>query len=745
MGEIMEILAPVGGEKQLQAAIAAKADAIYLGSDKFSARAGAENFSLEDIGDVCLRCHHEGIKVYLAVNTLFKEDEIMDALSTCIDFINEGVDAVIIQDFGLLNLLEKYYPEIEKHASTQMSIHNVEGAKYVKNKGISRVVLARELSLDEIRDISSAGIETEVFIHGAICISYSGQCLFSSLNGGRSANRGRCAQPCRKPYKLMKAGIEVDSGYLISPRDRSYIHDMKKLADIGVTSFKIEGRLRNENYVFEAVRQYKNALDGKKYSIEKLGQIFKRGEFSNTYLESTPSAEFITKKGGSNTGLFLGKINNGKLTLKTDLELGDGVKSGVGGFIVTKILLDKEQVKSARTGDTVVLFPNKYKEGDLLYKTASQNQKKSIEQAINNYAPVQKTVNVNIEFAVGKPMKIYTGKEEITGKIVEKAIKKPLNPEKIISNIEKSSSPFIKLKVDKPYIEDGFMSISAINILRRTFLHLLEDKYIKGARKIAKQIINRKYKQEQSDHIKLVIINKKYHINAFNYDVTVCINPFSSGEGAIDYDELQEIDKMGHKYYVKVPTIVRGEFDKVCKLLSPLNNMIGIVTANLGIISVFEDKLDIIGYYDLNVMNSESASFFDKLKYIMPSPELSKTDLSMIKNKSQLMPLVYGNIKYMNMEYSPINKSEKNMDEYYLEEKNGKSRIHTDAFGRVTLTSYNPLNHSNRLKEYMEMGYDNFAIELNQEEKDITSILSKFSHNHGFGKENTVNYKSGVK
>ncbi len=742
----MEILAPVGGEKQLRAAIAAKADAIYLGSDRFSARAGAENFSLDDIGDVCLRCHHEGIKVYLAVNTLFKEDEITSALNTCVDFINEGVDAVIIQDFGLLLLLEKHYKEIEKHSSTQMSIHNLAGAKYISKKGISRVVLARELSIEEIREISAAGIETEVFVHGAICISYSGQCLFSSLNGGRSANRGRCAQPCRKPYKLMKSGKEIDSGYLISPRDRSYINDMKKLSDIGVNSFKIEGRLRNENYVFETITQYKNALKNRQYSIEKLGQIFKRGEFSNTYLESMPSSDFITKSGGSNIGLLLGRIKNGKITLKTDLELGDGVKSGKDGFIVTKIMMDNRKLKIAKAGDTISLFPTKYKEGDILYKTASQRQKKSIEASIASYSPTPITVNVCVNFEVGKPIKLYNEDNEVYGKIVEKAIKSPISSNKIINNIEKSSSKFISLKVVENHIEDGFMKLSEINLLRRNFIKILEDKYIKKSSCIKKkQVVSKQNTKKSSEDINLVIISKKQQLTAFDYDVTVCINPFSMHTDGISIDNLKDIDCLGKEYYIKVPTIVRRELNEIISLLKSLKNLKGVVTANLGIISVLEDDMKIIGYYDLNVMNSFAVDFFDKLDYIIPSPELSKTELSMIENKAKLLPLIYGNIKYMNMEYSPIGNYEQNADSYYLEENGHRALIEIDVFGRTTLRSYQPLNHSYRLEEYNKSGYTSYAIELGISDENPDVILNNFVNLTGFGEENLINYLSPIK
>ncbi len=740
----MEILAPVGGFKQLYGAIAGKADAVYLGSNKFSARAGAENFSLEDMDEVVKLCHSEGIKIYLTVNTLFKDNEIKDALKLCVDFYNKGVDAIIIQDFGLLYLLEQYYPQIEKHASTQMSVHNLEGAKFVNNNGISRVVLARELSIDEIRNISNTGIETEVFIHGAICISYSGQCLFSSLNGVRSANRGRCAQPCRKPYKLVKNGDYVDKGFLISPKDRSYIHDMKELQQAGVTSFKIEGRLRNQYYVYETVKQYKDALNGKSYDIKKLEQIFKREDFSNTYLYNKPTSNFITKSGGSNTGIFIGKVKNGKIKLLEDINLGDGIKSNKGGFIVTKITKDDKKINSAKKGDIVTLFPIKYNSNDKLFKTASESQKKQIETAIKNHVPPCQEVEISFEFTIDKPFKIFAKDIEVLGDTVQQAINKPLTLEKIKENLEKSSSEFTKLKVGKADYQDGFMPVSKINKLRRQFIEKYEDKYLYGKKEIEVIDLPKIKKLNATQQaIKMVIIKNNYQLKALESSLTVCINPFETTKDAITIDDLQKIDKQGYSYYIKVPTIVRTEFDEIIKLIKSLTGVKGIVTANLGIINALKDSYKIIAYYDLNILNSYAALLFDYFEFIMPSIEMSKKQLKNLNNKNKMLPYIYGNLKYMNMEYSPTTSSELTENSYTLDDNGNNTIISKDCFDRITLYAQKPLNHSYKMNEYKKFGYHNFVIEV-FDNKNFDLILESFSQEKGFLKENLGHYEKDI-
>ena len=241
----IELLAPAGSMESLIAAINNGADAIYLGGSKFSARAYASNFDNETMMKAVDYAHSYNVKVYVTMNTLLKQNELKEALKYVGYLYEIGVDALIIQDTGLINLCKDVYPEFELHASTQMTVHNGEGALYFTEKGLQRIVLSRELTLDEIKYISKdLGIETEIFVHGALCVCYSGQCLMSSMIGGRSGNRGRCAQPCRMQYTLKGETTGQRKGYILSPKDTCLIDDIEGLIKSGTSSLKVEGRMK---------------------------------------------------------------------------------------------------------------------------------------------------------------------------------------------------------------------------------------------------------------------------------------------------------------------------------------------------------------------------------------------------------------------------------------------------------------------------------------------------------------------
>ena len=277
-----EILAPAGSMESVVAAVRSGADAVYIGAKDFSARASAENFSIDEIKDVTAYCRERGVLVYLTLNTLIFDTELRDALELCQKAYAAGIDAVIVQDLGLASLIKRSMPDLPLHASTQMSVHTPSGAKALKELGFTRVVLARELSKAEIKEIADAvDIQLEVFVHGALCMSVSGQCYFSAMLGSRSGNRGRCAQPCRLPFKV-KGG----NGYALSLKDSSLISYLKELEEMGVKSAKIEGRMKRPEYVAAAVRACREGLDFGKVSDETsdaLKSVFSRTGFTDGY------------------------------------------------------------------------------------------------------------------------------------------------------------------------------------------------------------------------------------------------------------------------------------------------------------------------------------------------------------------------------------------------------------------------------------------------------------------------------
>ncbi|MGN1115869.1 MAG: DUF3656 domain-containing protein [Candidatus Ornithomonoglobus sp.] len=288
MDHKIELLAPAGGPAQLKAAVQSGADAVYLGAGSFSARAGADNFNYDELKEAVDYCHAYNVKVHCALNTLIKESELPAAIETAKSINRCGADAIIIQDIGLAAYLRKILPDIELHASTQMTVTSLEGVRYLEERGFDRVVLARELSMTEIEEIvKGAKAEIEVFVHGAICMCYSGQCLMSSILGGRSGNRGRCAQPCRLHYELLENGRSCESAYVLSPKDMALIERLGELKRIGVASLKIEGRLKSPEYVSAVTGVYRKYLDNtvkvSAADMRELKDAFSRSGFTDGY------------------------------------------------------------------------------------------------------------------------------------------------------------------------------------------------------------------------------------------------------------------------------------------------------------------------------------------------------------------------------------------------------------------------------------------------------------------------------
>ena len=273
-----EVLAPVGGQEQLTAAVRCGADAVYLGLESFNARRNAENFTLKALPQVVSYCHARGVQVHITLNTVLFDSEMKVLPEVLEGIAQSGADAVIVQDLGVAKLVQRCCPTLKLHASTQMAIHNEAGARAAEELGFSRVVLARELTLEEIRRITgSVSIETEVFVHGALCTCMSGLCYFSAMLGGRSGNRGLCAQPCRLNFTCR------DRSYALSLKDMSHVNQLLQLAEAGVTSFKIEGRMKRPEYVAAAVTACRKVLAGERPDMAQLKEVFSRGGFTDGY------------------------------------------------------------------------------------------------------------------------------------------------------------------------------------------------------------------------------------------------------------------------------------------------------------------------------------------------------------------------------------------------------------------------------------------------------------------------------
>lgn len=434
----IELLAPAGSWEALEAAVNAGADAVYMGGKAFGARAYASNFDKEEMAKAVYFAHMHHVRLYITVNTLVDDSELEELAEYLLFLNNVGVDGIIVQDLGVIRVAQKIVPELPLHASTQMTITNSRGVDFAKGIGIERSVLARELSLKEIEAACSRGCEIETFIHGALCVCYSGQCLMSSLIGGRSGNRGRCAQPCRLPYKLLNSRGEdmlhgKDAGqYLLSPKDMNTLGILPQLIDAGVVSYKIEGRMKRPEYVAIVVDAYRRAIDSyladdyqvPEQDFANIEQIFNR-DFTTAYLINRPGREMMSDRRPNNRGVLIGRVtkldkqkNKAMIKLDKELHVGDGLEFwvSVGGRVgttVTEMLLNGQPVTSAQPGQQVTIdIPNGVRFNDRVFRTLDSRLMSYAQQFYGPDAKKRIPVDAVVTARLGQPMTVTLTDDE---------------------------------------------------------------------------------------------------------------------------------------------------------------------------------------------------------------------------------------------------------------------------------------------------------------------------------------------
>ncbi|EJO5349527.1 U32 family peptidase [Clostridium botulinum] len=761
----IELLAPAGSMESLYAAVQAGADAVYMGGSKFSARAYANNFDDNQLKEAINYCHLYGVKVYITVNTLIKEDEIKEAIKYIGFLYSIGVDALIIQDTGIANLIRSNFPDFEIHASTQMTVHNGQGAMFLKELGFKRIVLSRELSLKEIEYISKdLGVETEIFVHGALCICYSGQCLMSSIIGGRSGNRGRCAQPCRLPYTLINEDNgDIKKGYLLSPKDICNIENMEDLIRSGATSFKIEGRMKRPEYVAGVVSSYRKAIDSvinkeefkQKENKKKLMQLFNREGFSKAYLYGNKGKDMMAYSFPKNTGVYLGKVNKDKsIKLEENLKIKDGIRNDDKGFIVSSIIKDNKEVEKAYKGDLVRMKPLNYKFKDELYKTSDIDLLQSLGKIYEDKFNKKIYLKAAVDFKVGQKIKlncIYNGEHYIVqGQEVQKALKKPLTMEKIEENLMKSGeTPFKINEIKFNFYEEGFLPVSAINNCRRMLVNSIEEKILQNYTHCGQikevyvdNIYNNTNKRKEDD---LSI----YIFSVYTYDQLKAVVDHGFRNVIIDLFTRKplRLDKINKQYpdlnvYLKVPNIIKSEFTQVEKMIEEnLQNIKGIVTANLGIVNKFNNKTEIIGDYKLNIFNSFAGDFYKEfIKTSCLSVELNKKEIKSIGKHIDLQGqmLIYGKIENMVSEYCPIGSTFGGKNSFSTCNKDceigcytlkdrmaAKFPVKTDIFCRSHIYNNVAINLIDNIEEIKSIGINNFRLDFLNENYEKTEYILK--------------------
>ena len=781
--EKVEILAPAGSMESLVAAINKGADAVYLGGNKFSARAYASNFDNDNMLKAVDYAHSYDVKIYVTLNTILKENEIEEAVRYVGYLYEIGVDALIIQDLGLLKRIKEDFPLMEVHASTQMTIHNGEAAVYFKDKGFHRIVLSREMILEEIKYISKdLGIETEMFVHGAICVAYSGQCLMSSMIGGRSGNRGRCAQPCRMEYTLRGEKSGETKGHLLSPKDMCTIEDVEDIVETGVYSLKIEGRMKRAEYVAGVVDNYKKAVNkvlyNKKYDEQagkrQLLQLFNRSGFTNAYLKKNTGKDMMSFNSPKNSGISLGVVDkSGDIVIKEDLAVGDGIRYRDKGFTLSKIVHNGNEVKSAKRGDKVKLYPIDYKKGDELFKSLNKQLFDELEEYLKPYTK-KIPLNAVVNFAVDKPVAIkinYKGNDyEVLGEVVQKAEKRPLDQERIKEALKKSGEVAFKIEnIEFENFEDGFMRVSDLNNLRRDIIEKITKEVCRSYRRKRPAKGDKSKVSSEKTNVEIICscITKEQVEALIEMKIeNIAVDLFSREKNSVKKKDLLELAEKYKdiNFYVKTSTIVKGEFNKVVNTIEEVSSYIkGIITSNVGIISKFKDKLYIIGDYKLNIVNSQSLAFYQEdVDVPTLSLELNRGEIkSLMKNANgNAAMVVYGKPELMISEYCPIgstfggrNKDSGcngicSKDKFKLIDRvNEELRVMTDLYCRSYILNPVPLNIIDEIEELKGFGITTFRFDFRDETyKEVKNVISILKNGDAFdSKEYTKgHYRRGV-
>lgn len=501
----VELLAPAGDHDALVAAVRAGADAVYLGLSEFNARRGADNFSIGTLRDACDFAHLRGARVYLTANVLLLPDEAQAALTLVDDAWTAGVDAVIVQDLGLARLVRDQLPDVRLHASTQIGSHNPQTVAFLAEQGFDRVTLARELSLAEIAGVASGtGLEIETFVHGALCFCYSGQCILSSMIGGRSANRGLCAQPCRLPYALLDddgEAIASEGAYLLSPKDLAGIARLPEYIAAGVSALKIEGRMKSAEYVALVTGVYREALDRaladpSSFEVTQgewdvLEEAFNRG-FTDAYLDGLSDERLMAKMRPNNRGVLIGRVASvagprATVRLERAVEPDDRLEfwTGRGRFTqtVSSMTIDDRDVTLGPAGADVMLeVEGPVSPGDRVFRVANASLIAAARRLINRAEeprPVQ--VSFRVDIRVGEPLRVTaaTAHHEATayGAPVEPARTKPIGADEVVEHVGRlGGTPYEAAEWDVRLDAAAGLGYSALHQLRREALEQLDER-----------------------------------------------------------------------------------------------------------------------------------------------------------------------------------------------------------------------------------------------------------------------------
>lgn len=758
----IELLAPAGSKESFYAAINAGCNAIYMGGKAFSARSYANNFTNEEFKDLIRYAHLHNVKINVTVNTLIFDDEFSDAIEF-IDFLYKNdVDAVLIQDLGLAYYLHKTYPDLIMHASTQLNCHNVNEARALIDLGFKRIVLAREVSIEEAKKIKELDVEVEVFVHGALCVSYSGNCLMSSFLGNRSGNRGKCAQPCRNEMRVI-GNNKKSSKFGISTKDICDIEFLSKLIEIGIDSLKIEGRMKREEYVYQVVSSYRKALDSiynnkdidLNKEIEDMKSLFNRG-FSKSFLFNESRTKILNQETSSNQGIHLGKVIKIEkdylyIKLDNDLYLFDGIRINNNfqtGQEVQKIYLNSKDVKSAKKGNVVKIksYKIKAKINDEVIKTTSKKLNDDIILKIKDERKIP--LNIEVEAFINQNLIIkcnyFNHLIIIKGNAIEKSNSKPIKKEDIIDKLSKlGETKYFLNKIDIKLDENAFISLKHLNNLRRELI----------------------------DEINKIDINfNNYSLNNIHEFKTSNIitrkEDFSFSVQVENEEQLNIVLKYPFKRIFINNRILFNKYKNDSRIYYSLNRIEHHNNINVSknsiipYLKVLDSKENIITSPYFNLVNFYSLDFIYSLgvKDVILSYELDKIHINMMLNKyyenykhyPKVSLPIYGKIDLMIMKSCPIANMEKEekdhcnlckKNEYYLLDGfNNQYSLIQDEACTTRLLSSKILYLLDKINEIKSMNISSGIIYFTNESINECDFICKKVFNNDYSKDD-LNFK----
>ncbi len=734
----MELLSPAGNIQAAYSAFKGGADAIYIGGKSFSARASADNFNNEEMKEIVFFAHSIGKKVYVTLNTLLFQDEFFEAVEFAKFLYQIKVDGVIVQDLGLAHYLHKVLPNLPLNASTQLNCHNVRQAEALIAIGFKRIVLARETSLQIAQEIKKLGVEVEVFGHGALCVSYSGNCLLSSFIGDRSGNRGRCAQPCRMRYDLLENGEKLTNDFAISTKDLMSLDNINDFIDIGVDSLKIEGRLKSNEYIYAVSKAYRHAIDAAIYSTnnkslridkEELTKIFNR-QFTKGYVENESPFEVLNTRTSSHQGEVVGQVvstykNRVAIKLSTPINRLDGIRFNSKeqfGLTIEKMFLNRVPVESANKGDTIELSgienPMRFNNVEVI-KSKDYKLAKRIEEELKNKIKVN--VSATFEAEANRPIKLIVKLlgQTITvfGDVAQVPESNGTTCERIEEQLKKSGEyPYqitsISLNVDK-----CFIPISSINKIRNDAFDKLQKSLIKTNELLLEEYASDIVEIKRNKTTKVIVENE------------------------IQEDIVKENELYAFSY--------KSEF---YKYENRVNNKIIFSSPNeiMHFIIKNDTNQNFIASQYCNITNSYALDCFYEMgfKECVLSSELNNESIKLLvndfKNRHGFMPNVgihaYGKLDMMIMKSCPIGTFYKNKNIhcerchknlYELNDRIGvRYRLIGDSSCNTRILMDKPINLLDKIDEINNNGVNLIYIHFTDEAKEkVNEILTHYLDN----------------